>query len=472
MTEIDGPTTEHDEQPEGAAATGEPEPPTPRPAPPGGTVTPATVHPSPGSLLSPTRQSAHAGTAPAPATFGRVDETGAVFVRTRDGERQVGQWASGDQDAALAFYVKRYEGLSVEVDLLARRISAGSLSPEEATATVAKVHTAVVEAQAVGDLDGLADRLDSLSTVIEEQRAQRRADRAAKADEARHHKQRIAADAEALAEGTDWRNGANRLKQLLDEWKALPRIDKASDDELWRRFSSARTTYTRRRKQHFTELGAKRDDARAAKEQLITEAESMSSSTDWGATSAAYRDLMTRWKAAGSAGRDLDDALWKRFRGAQDVFFEARDAKNSQVDEEYRANADVKRRLLAEAEKLLPVTNPGAARAAFRDLAAQWDRAGKVPRNDVKDLENRFRAIEETIRAAEDARWRSSNPETHARASDTIRKLEASIAALEADLANARAAGDAKKVADAEAAIEARRSWLEQARKAQSEFGG
>jgi hypothetical protein len=419
----------------------------------------------------PSSRSAAAGT-PTAVSFGRVDATGAVFVRTGDGERQVGQWAAGDPGAALAFYAKRYEGLAVEVDLLARRVSAGSLAPEEATAMVAKLRTSVVEGQVVGDLDALAARLDELDSAIESQRAHRRAEKAAKTAEAKRHKERIAADAAKLAEGSDWRNGATRLKQLLDEWKALPRIDKASDEELWHRFSSARTTYTRRRKQHFADLTSRRDEIRTLKDKLIAEAESLSSSTDWGETSNAYRDLMTRWKAAGSAGRDIDDALWKRFRTAQDTFFQARGAKNSQADEEYRANADVKRRLLAEAERLLPVRSPATARAAFRELAATWDRTGKAPRANVRDLENRFRAIEDTIRAAEDARWRSSNPETHARASETIRKLEASLASLEGDLARAREMGNAKKAADAEAAIEARRAWLEQARKAHSEFSG
>jgi uncharacterized protein DUF349 len=438
--------------------------PIPKPGPP----RPAGVRPAPPAAR------------PAPAAvredgrnldWGRVDETGAVFVRTKDGERQVGQWPEGDPKAALAFYAKRYEGLAVEVDLLSRRVQAGSLSPDEARSTVAKVRETVVEAQAVGDLDALVQRLDALTAVIDERRAERKADRAAKVEEAKHEKEKIAVDAERLAESDDWRNGATRLRDLLEAWKALPRIDKASDDELWHRFSSARTTYTRRRKQHFADLNSKRDEARAAKEKLITEAEALSASTEWGATAAAYRDLMTRWKAVGPANKDVDDALWWRFRSAQDTFFEARDAQSSKAESEFQANAQVKRGLLAEAEKLLPVTNPSAARATFRELAERWDRAGKVPRGDVRTLEDRFKAIEETIRSAEDERWRRSSPEAQARASETVRKLEATLEALRSDLAKASAAGNTKKVAEAQAAIEARESWLEQARKSQSEFG-
>jgi hypothetical protein len=404
--------------------------------------------------------------------FGRVDDDGTVYVRTASGERVVGQWPDGDPAAAMAFYRKRYEGLEVEVSLLEQRTKSGALSPEEASSTVAKVRTLVDEAQAVGDLDALIKRLDALQPVIEERREARKAERAEKLAESAERKEKIVAEAERLAEGNDWRNGANRLRELLDVWKGLPRIDKPTDDELWHRFSAARTTYTRRRKQHFAELNEKREGARMIKEKLVVEAEELSTSTDWGATARAYRDLMTKWKAAGGAPKDVDDALWKRFRGAQDTFFGARDEANAKLDAEYASNAEVKRVLLVEAEALLPVTDSKTALDAFRELAEKWDAAGKVPRADMKDLEGRFKKVEQTIRGAEDDRWRRTNPEAQRRASDTVAQLEASIAALEADLAKAEAAGNKKKADDARAGIEARRSWLEEAKKALTEFSG
>ncbi len=408
--------------------------------------------------------------APEPAEFGRVDDDGTVYVRTADGERVVGQWPDGDPEAALTFYRNRYDGLVVEVDLLEQRIAAGSLTPEDASATVKKVRALVVEAQAVGDLAGLVARLDALGPVISARREVRRAERAAKADEAKREKHRIAEEAERLAVGSDWRNGANRLRDLLASWKALPRIDKPSDDELWHRFSSARTTYTRRRKQHFAELNERRDGARVIKEKLVVEAESLADSTDWAATARAYRDLMATWKAAGPAQKEVDDALWKRFRDAQDTFFGARDAANTALDQEYAANADVKRGLLVQAEALLPIQDHSRAREQFRQLAEKWDAAGKVPRQDMKDLEGRFKKVEQAVRGAEDDQWRRSNPEAYARASDTVAQLETSIASLQTKLEKAEAAGKSTAAAQAKADIEARQSWLDEARKALAEF--
>jgi hypothetical protein len=404
------------------------------------------------------------------SAFGRVADDGTVYVVTAGGERVVGQWPDGDPEAALEFYRKRFEGLAVEVDLLEQRIRSGALSPEEGDSRVATVRESVLEAQAVGDLDQLVGRLDALKPVIDERREARKAERAARAQESRAAKEQIAIEAERLSTGSDWRNGANRLRELLDQWKGLPRIDKPTDDALWHRFSSARTTYTRRRKQHFAELNEKREQARAVKEKLVAEAEELASSTEWGETSRAFRDLMTRWKAAGGAPKDVDDALWKRFRAAQDTFFGARDAANNKLNAEYAANAEVKRGLLEKAEALVPASDSKAALDAFREIADQWDAAGKVPREDMKDLEGRFKRVEQTIRGAEDARWRRTNPEAQARAAATVAQLEQLLESLHADLDKAESAGNEKAAADARAAIEARQSWLDEARKALAEF--
>jgi hypothetical protein len=337
---------------------------------------------------------------------------------------------------------------------------------------VKTVGAQITDAHAVGDLAALVARLDALSPVIGEQREARKVERAQKVVESRVAKDKIVAEAEKLAEGSDWRNGANRLRALLDEWKALPRLDRASDDTLWRRFSTARTSYTRRRKSHFAEQHEKRDAARSVKERLAEEAESLADSTDWGATAGRFRDLMREWKAAGPAPRDIDDALWTRFRGAQDQFFGARDATNAELDREFAVNAEVKEQLLADAEKLLPVTDLEAAKRAFRAIAEKWDAAGKVPRDRMKDLEARIRTVEQAIRGVEDDQWRRTDPEKSARADDMVAKLEDAIAKVEADLDKARISGNDRKVKELEENLASRQSFLEMARKASDEFSG
>ncbi len=453
-----------DETPGREPAEARPRPPrpgVPRPAPPAGAGS-AAGRPGPG---------ASSGSDADAATFGRVAEDGTVYVRSRDGsEREVGQWPDADPAEALALFTGRFDGLAVEVQLLAQRVGEQALPPDEAEARIAQVRAEVENAHAVGDLEALAERLDALAPVVAEQRQQRRADRAARMDEARAVKHQLVEEAERLAGSTDWRAGADRLRELMDQWKAQARIDKPTDDELWRRFSTARSTYTRRRRQHFAELHEQHDQARAVKAKLAAEAETLADSTEWGPTAGRFRDLMQQWKAAGPAGRRDEETLWRRFRTAQDTFFQAREAATARTEEEFAANAAVKREILAAAEALLPVTDVAAARPAFRTLAERWDAAGKVPRGQLQELEGRMRAVENAVRAAEEERWQRSNPEARARAEATVGQLESSLADLRARLDKAEAAGDDKRRRSLTEDIEARESWLEQARKALADF--
>jgi hypothetical protein len=402
--------------------------------------------------------------------WGRVADDGTVYVRTADGERPVGQYPEGSAEEALAFYAKRYDELAGSVHLLEQRVTAGVVAPDEATEGVKALRTQVAEAHAVGDLTALVGRLDALGPVISQQRQARRAERAERAAAAKSEKERLVGEAERLAESNDWRNGANRLRQLLDEWKALPRIDRASDDALWRRFSTARTSYTRRRKTHFAEQNEKRDAARLVKQRLVTEAEKLAKSREWGPTAGAYRELMRQWKAAGPAPRDIEDELWGRFRGAQDVFFGARDEAMAAQDSEFAANAEAKEKLLAEAEALVPVTDVQAAKRAIRELSERWDAIGKVPRDQIRPLEDRMRAVEEAIRSIEEDTWRRTDPEKSARADDMVAKLREAIVKVENDLERARAAGDQKKVTELEENLTSRRAFLEMAERASADY--
>ncbi|MEO7352345.1 MAG: DUF349 domain-containing protein [Marmoricola sp.] len=411
------------------------------------------------------------GTAgPAASKWGRVESDGTVYVRTLSGERAVGQYPEGTPEEALAFFTRRFEAFEFEVQLLEQRVRAGALTPDEATESIKKVAAQLVEPNAVGDVVGLSARLDALGPLIGLQRSKRREERARKLEESRTRKVEIVGEAEKISQGKDWRNGVNRLRDLLEEWKALPRLDKKSDDELWHRFSGARTGYTRRRKAHFAELSEVREGARVIKERLLKEAESISDSTDWGPTSTRYRELMQDWKSAGAAPREVEEKLWQRFRAAQDTFFGAREAANAEQDKEFAANAETKRELLVEAEALVPVTDLEAAKRTFREISERWDAAGKVPRDDIKSLEARIRKVEQAIRSVEDDTWKRSDPEKSARADDMLGQLERAIAGIEADLEKARASGNERKVKDLQENLASRQSFLEMARKAASDF--
>ncbi|GAA0687182.1 DUF349 domain-containing protein [Kitasatospora atroaurantiaca] len=404
--------------------------------------------------------------------WGRVDEQGTVYVRTAEGERVVGSWQAGSPEEALAYFERKYEGLVAEIGLLEHRVRKTDLAAKDAQTALDHLRAQVVEAHAVGDLDALAKRLDTLSSEIESRQVERRAARAKAQDETRTAKEKLVAEAEQLAESTQWREAGDRLRALVDIWKGLPRLDRKSDDELWHRFSHARSVFSKHRKAHFATLDAERDHAREAKEKLVAEAESLSSSTEWGDTAARYRDLMTQWKAAGRAQRDAEEELWARFRGAQDVFFQARSAAFSERDAEQTENQKLKEALLVEAEAILPITDLKAAKAALRDISERWEAIGHVPRDARPRLDARLNTVERAIREAEDAEWKRSNPEAKARAAGMTGLLQSAVDKLQGELDKARAAGNASKVAKLEAELAGRQALLDQALKSLEEFSG
>ncbi|WJV50015.1 DUF349 domain-containing protein [Streptomyces flavofungini] len=405
--------------------------------------------------------------------WGRVDETGTVYVRTADGgERVVGSWQAGSPEEALAYFERKYDGLVVEIGLLERRVKTTDLSAKDATTAIDHLRQQVDEAHAVGDLDALGKRLDKLVETVEARREERKAQKAKQSDEARHSKEALVAEAEELAQSEQWRAAGERLRALVDTWKGLPRLDRKSDDELWHRFSHARSAFSKRRKAHFASLDAQREEARKAKEKLVAEAESLSGSTDWGPTAARYRELMADWKAAGRAQREHEDDLWNRFRGAQDVFFAARSAVFAERDAEQGENLKLKEELADEAEKLVPVTDLKAARAAFRSINERWEAIGHVPRDARPKVEGRMHAVERALQESEEAEWRRTNPEARARAEGLTGQLQAAVDKLRGQIEAARTAGNTAKADKLQKELDGRQALLDQALKGLQEFGG
>ena len=405
--------------------------------------------------------------------WGRVDADGTVYVRTADGERVIGSWQAGSPEEALAFYQRKFAALDTEDSLLEQRITTTDLSPAQARAGIERLQASVTDAHAIGDLGQLQARLDALTGKVDERQVEVRAQRDQVRTEARSIKEAIVIEAETIAaEATHWKNSSERLRQLLEEWKAAPRADRAVEAALWKRLSAARNAFNKRRKAYFAELTEERDEAKTRKENLCEEAETLADSTDWSATAAAFRDLMRSWKAAGRASRTDEDELWNRFKTAQDTFFRARAEVYSAKDAALREHAAVKTELLEEAGKLVPVTDVRAARATLRGIQERWEQAGPVPREAHERLESGLRRIEDAVRKAEDAQWRRSNPEALARARGTVDQIRSAIAGLEGQLAKAQEAGNPRAVQEAQEALDARRAWLAEAERTLAELAG
>ncbi|MDN4646022.1 DUF349 domain-containing protein [Arthrobacter sp. PsM3] len=411
------------------------------------------------------------------ARWGRVEGDGHVFLTVDGEEHAVGQYPGVSDDEALGYFARKYDDVTAQILLLEQRVSSKAPSTDMQK-TVTHLREQLAERNMVGDIRSAEARLDTLATQISDLEKAEKAEHDAVRAAELAAREAIVAEAEEIA-GHDpaqiqWKTSSARMNELFESWKTAQksgvRLGRSNEDALWKRFRAARTVFDRHRRAYFSQLDSTNSAAKAVKEKLIAEAEELSSSTDWGFAAGEYRRLMDEWKASPRASRKDDDALWARFRAAQDVFFTHRQAANDEIDQEYGANLVVKEALLAEASELLPIKDLAATKKALQSIRDRWEEAGKVPRADMARVEAGLRKVEDAVRQAEDENWKRSNPETKARTNSALTQLESAIAGLRDDLARAEKAGDKRKIKAAKEALVAREAWLEQLEKSASEL--
>ena len=399
------------------------------------------------------------------APWGRVDETGTVFVRDGDGERAVGQYPDGTVEEALGYFQRKYIELAGQVTLLEQRIKRGTAAADVAK-TISALKVTVASANAVGDLPSLIKRLDALDSAVSELTEKQTAETKAATEAALAEREVLVVEAEKLAAQdpakAQWKQVSVTLDEIFARWQKHqadgPRLPKNESNELWKRFRAARTIIETHRKAFFAELDSVHKDARNKKQELVEKAEALIPQGLDGIS--AYRTLLDNWKAAGRAGKKFDDALWLRFKAAGDALYSAKSEVDAKDNEEFSANLELKLALLTEAEPLIAETDRVKAKDALLVIQRRWDSIGKVPRDRVKPIEDRLRKVETAVRKLDEDHWQKSNPERIARAEGLAGQLQDAIAKLETELAEAKAGGNAQKVVDAAEALEARKAWL------------
>ncbi|MGE3446130.1 MAG: DUF349 domain-containing protein [Microbacteriaceae bacterium] len=400
------------------------------------------------------------------APWGRVGDDGTVYVREADGERAVGQYPDATPEEALAYYGRKFAELAGQVGLLEQRVRGGAPAQDVAKA-IAHLRESVAGANAVGDLAGLTARLEKLGDSVGELTEKQSAEAKAASAEALAEREKLVAEAEALAAQdpakAQWKQVTAQLDSLFARWQTAqkdgPRLSKNDSNELWKRFRTARTTIESHRKAFFAELDGVHKEARSRKQELVERAEALASKGT--AAIPDYRRLLDEWKLAGRAGKRADDALWEKFKAAGDVLYSAKAELDAKENEEFSGNLTEKLALLDEAEKILSETDREKAKSTLLGIQRRWDAIGKVPRDAIRTVEDRLRKVEAHVRKLDEDHWNKSDPEKQARSQGFAAQLEAKIAKLETELAEAKAKGDARKVKDAEDAIAAQKTWLD-----------
>jgi len=216
----------------------------------------------------------------------------------------------------------------------------------------------------------------------------------------------------------------NRLRALQALWKEVGPMPQRRSKELWEQFKAACDQVYDKVKGVRAVEQEKFEEVAKLKEQLIAEAEGLSESTDWVATSNRLKELQNQWKQSGHLPRKQGDELWKRFRAACDKFFERRKPQLDAQRSEEAANLAKKQALIARAQKIANDAPGeggwGKAIGAIKDLQREWKEIGYVPRRDADAVYAAFRAACDALFAKRDDA-RDSEANAHRAELDAVR---------------------------------------------------
>ncbi|HKL17679.1 MAG TPA: DUF349 domain-containing protein [Halalkalibaculum sp.] len=200
-----------------------------------------------------------------------------------------------------------------------------------------------------------------------------------KVDKFRDKKENIIEEAEALLEKDDLASAARKINKLHRRWKKVGNLPQRLEDKLWDRFKAATDAFNEKKSKNTDKLHEQEEEHYREKLELIEEAESIKETTDWDKGHKKMQSLMDKWKAVGPVPRKKSNKIWKKFKGAMDVFYDRRREHFKEVKEERKDNLEEKKEILDELKALGQHEDPIEAVNIAKELQSKFKDAGYVP---------------------------------------------------------------------------------------------
>ena len=256
--------------------------------------------------------------------------------------------------------------------------------------------------------------------------------RAHEQDENRASKERLVSQAESLANSSDLRSASDQMRKLGDEWKRIGPCEKADNDRLWSRFNQARTRLNDRKKQEFEKRQREWASNKAAKERLVSQAESLANSSDLRSASDQMRKLGDEWKRIGPCEKADNDRLWSRFNQARTRLNDRKKQEFEKRQREWASNKAAKQRLVSQMESLSHSSDFREAKDQARALDAQWRATGPCAKTDNDQLWQQYKSAKDRVFEAAKRAGEQRRAEARQRAQDRVWRLEEQLRNVEA----------------------------------------
>ena len=244
-------------------------------------------------------------------------------------------------------------------------------------------------------------------------------------------KEKLISRAEQLATTTDWKKGGEEFKSLLTEWKAVGRGEKSADAAQWERFKAAREKFNSARSAYFEKRQREWASNKAAKERIVSQAESLVGSSDLRSASEQMRRLGEEWKQVGPCEKGDNDRLWARFNQARTRLRDRKQQDFEKRQREWASNKAAKERLIYQMSLLVNSNDYRAAKDQARQLDTQWRAIGPCAKEDRDRLWQQYKSAKDQLFEAAKRAGEQRKAEARQRAQERVWRLEEQLRNVE-----------------------------------------
>ena len=210
----------------------------------------------------------------------------------------------------------------------------------------------------------------------------------------KQNKQAIIERAKEIVQKANYKKGNSEMDKLLEEWKACGRSNKKTDDSLWEEFRNIRNEFFNNKKEYFDDLFKKFDENKNAKEDIINKAIEANKLTNFKEINSIMEGLMEDWKKTGSAGKENDDDLWKKFSAERKNFFNNRSKYFDELKETFANRVEAKKEIINETKKYLATSEFSEEEINnVKQLRNKWKEVGFAGKENDDELYDEFNKL-------------------------------------------------------------------------------
>jgi hypothetical protein len=192
-----------------------------------------------------------------------------------------------------------------------------------------------------------------------------------------------------ITTSSEWNTASKEIEEIQAAWRRIGYATKKDNQKIYDRFRAACDAFYTRKREFYSGIKDNMNENMEKKLSLIEQAEALKSSTDWKKATDQFIALQKQWKEIGAVPRKKSEALWKRFRGACDEFFAARDA-NAGGENDFYGNLKAKRKLIEDVLAYEPADD-AANEEALRSFTERWNAIGHVPFKEKDNINKAWR---------------------------------------------------------------------------------